>query len=80
MVHTEDTLVYGDFVPMLEDSDDIYTYKRILDDDIILVLCNFTDMTVSCPVEYTPGTELLSNYSEHKKGYMYPYEAVVVRM
>ena len=24
--------------------------------------------------------EILSNYSEHKKGYMYPYEAVVVRM
>lgn len=58
----------------------IYAYKRILDDDIILVLCNFTDRTVSCPVEYTSGTELLSNYSEHKKGYMYPYEAVVVRM
>lgn len=78
--HTEDTLVYGDFVPMLEDSDDIYAYKRVLDDDTILVLCNFTDKTVACPVDYTDGTELLSNYSEHNDGVLYPYEAVVVRM
>ncbi len=78
--HTEDTLVYGDFVPMLEDSDDIYAYKRVLDDDTILVLCNFTDKTVACPVDYTDGTELLSNYSEHNDGFLYPYEAVVVRM
>ena len=33
--------------PMLEDRDEIYAYKRVLDDDIILVLCNFTDRTVS---------------------------------
>lgn len=78
--HTEDTLVYGDFIPMLEDSDDIYAYKRVLDDDTILVLCNFTDRTVACPVDYTGGTELLSNYSEHNDGFLYPYEAVVVRV
>lgn len=78
--HTETTLVYGAFIPMLEDSDDIYAYKRVLDDDTILVLCNFTDRTVSCPVEYSCDTELLSNYSEHKKGYLYPYESVVVRI
>ncbi len=30
--HTETTLVYGDFIPMLEDSDDIYAYKRVLGD------------------------------------------------
>lgn len=78
--HTEDTLVYGNFVPMLEDSDEIYAYERVLDDDTILVLCNFTDRTASCPVEYDAGTELLSNYSEHKQGYLYPYEAVVVRV
>lgn len=78
--HTEDTLVYGNFIPMLEDSDVIYAYKRVLDDDTILVLCNFTDRTVTCPIDYTDGTELLSNYSEHKDGFLYPYEAVVVRM
>lgn len=78
--HTETTLVYGDFIPMLEDSDEIYAYKRVLDDDTILVLCNFTDKTVSCSIEYIAGTEILSNYSEHKKGYLYPYEAVVVRI
>ncbi len=65
---------------MLEDSDEIYAYERVLKDDTILVLCNFTDRTVSCPVEYDAGTELLSNYSEHKQGYMYPYETVVVRI
>ena len=30
--HTETTLVYGDFIPMLENSDDIYAYKRVLGD------------------------------------------------
>lgn len=54
--------------------------KRVVEDDTILVLCNFADRTVACPVEYTLGTELLSNYSEHKEGFLYPYEAVVVRM
>ena len=67
-------------MPMLEDSADIYAYERVLDDDTILILCNYTDRTVSCQVEYNAGTELLSNYNEHKKGYLYPYEAVVVRL
>lgn len=76
--HTYKSLVYGKFIPLIDDDACIYAYRRILDNEIITVLCNFSDRTASCDSIYLQGKELISNYKEHKENQMYPYEARVL--
>ena len=77
--HENDIIVYGSFRPLLEDSDSIYAYERLLDGHTLTVACNWTDKETACDLfENTDGTELISNYQEHKSGLLQPYEARVI--
>ena len=50
-----------------------------LDGRELTVLCNWTDKTVPCALASAEtGEELISNYPEHKEGFLYPYEARVM--
>lgn len=75
-----EVIVYGDFVPLLEDDKNIYAYERVLGDDRIRVVCNFTDKEVECDYADANGVELISNYKDHKDGILRPYEAFMVRL
>ena len=76
--HTHDVIVYGEFVPLLEDDASVYAYRRVLDDQVLTVLCNWTDRTAPCALsDEGTGEELISNYPAHKSGFLYPYEARV---
>jgi oligo-1,6-glucosidase len=76
--HQHDVIVYGSFVPMLEEETDVYAYARVLDDQRLTVLLNWTERTVACPVETGDlGEELISNYPTHQAGKLQPYEAMV---
>ena len=60
----------------------IYAYTRTLNDEQILVVCNFTDHDVPCPLlNDWQNTELLiSNYNTPgNPGSLRPFEAVVYR-
>lgn len=76
--HTNKTLVYGKFIPLMEDDSCIYAYQRVLDNQTITVLSNFSEQTVLCDSVYLQGKELISNYKEHKDNQLYPYEARVL--
>ena len=79
--HTHDIIVYGTFVPLLEDDPYVYAYARALDGKRLLVACNWTQHEVPCTLfDDVHGEELISNYAEsaHKKGALLPYEARVV--
>jgi oligo-1,6-glucosidase len=77
--HTHDIIVYGSFVPLLEDDDQVYAYERRLDGQVLTVLLNWTDRTVPCGLaEEAGGTELISNYPTHQPGKLQPYEARVL--
>ncbi len=77
--HEYDIIVYGRFSPLLEDSDCIYAYERILDGMTLTVACNWTEKEVKCSLfDCTYDKELISNYSEHKPGILQPYEARVI--
>ncbi len=77
--HENDIIVYGSFRPLLEDSDSIYAYERLLDGHTLTVACNWTDKETACDLfENTDGTELISNYQEHKSGLLQPYETRVI--
>ena len=77
--HEMPIVVYGTYVPLLEDSPCVWAYERRLDDQVITVACNFTDQVVVCDVTDVAGAKrLIGNYAEHTPGMLQPYEAYVV--
>jgi glycosidase len=80
-----DIFVYGDFVLVDRDNENLFAYTRQFEHQKALVVCNFTDRRVEWDsVENLVGEEgkevLLDNYgaSERFKGGLRPYEAVVL--
>ena len=77
--HTLPVIVYGKFEGLLEDSETIYAYRRLLDGQVLTVACNFTDQEQTCDLCEDPAArELISNYKTHKTGTLQPYEARVI--
>ncbi|WEM45889.1 alpha-glucosidase (plasmid) [Photobacterium sp. DA100] len=81
------TIVYGEFIPYLEDHNDVFCFKRTLEGDTLLVVSNFSDKHVdlSLPEEiaHFSGEPVISNYSDiwelsnHLS--LKPYESFVIR-
>ncbi len=77
--HTCDVIVYGKFEPLLEDDENVYAYRRILGNQVLTVACNWSDQMQECHLlDEIAGEELISNYKEHQKGRLCPYEARVI--
>lgn len=77
--HTLPVIVYGKFEGLLEDSETIYAYRRLLNGQVLTVACNFTDQEQACDLCEDPAArELISNYKTHKTGTLQPYEARVI--
>ena len=77
--HQHDILVYGWFEPLMEDSDQVYAYRRVLDGKTLTVALNWTERKVPCTLmDGLEGEELISNYPTHQKGVLQPYEARVI--
>ena len=82
--HESDLIVYGTYDLILDDDKDIYAYTRTLEDEKLVVYCNFSANTreVEVPAEFTDGKILISNYTDakaDKKITLRPYEAVVLQ-
>ena len=77
--HREKIVVYGRFVPLLEESEEIYAYRREYEGQTLLVAANWTEREVDCTLfDKAEGKELISNYQDHQKGILQPYEARAV--
>ena len=77
--HEQKVVVYGSFVPLLEDDPMVYAYRRELDGKELTVLCNWTEQTAPCTLkDETNGEIVLSNYALHQPGVLQPYEAIVL--
>ena len=71
-------IVYGRFVPLLEDDPCVWAYQRVYEGKTLTVALNWTDRKVPCTLmDETAGQELISNYPTHQKGCLQPYEAIV---
>jgi oligo-1,6-glucosidase len=83
------TLIYGAYTLLLAEHTEIYAYTRTLDDDVILVLLNYSDKTVTinqadlAGVDVSNGTILLNNTASldvtADTVTLTPYQAVLVR-
>ena len=77
--HKYDIIVYGRFIPLLEEDENVYAFARELDGQRLTVLLNWTDRTVPCEMAgESSGEELISNYPTHQSGKLQPYEARVI--
>ncbi|MEE1086886.1 MAG: alpha-glucosidase [Schaedlerella sp.] len=80
--HEEDIIVYGTYELLEPDHEELYIYKRKLDDKELLVICNFSDKVVELPAAIAANAEankgiLLSNYKEIDTYTVKPYESTV---
>ena len=77
--HQYPIIVYGEFVPLLEDDPMVYAYQRRLGSQALTVLLNWTEKTAPCALaDAIEGEELISNYASHRPGVLLPYEARVL--
>ena len=82
--HESDLIVYGTYDLILDDDKDIYAYTRTLNNDKLIVYCNFSENTreVELPEEFTAGKILISNYNDavvNTRLTLRPYEAIVIQ-
>lgn len=78
--HEEEVIVYGDFEMLLEESDQIFAYKRKLRETEVVVFCNFTPNHVKFEEQPAKASVLAGNYEEEPGGYLRPYEAVAYKI
>jgi len=79
-------LVYGDYQLIQEEHPDIYAYTRILDDQKMLVLLNFTDhsSTIKLPEAKSIQNTLINNYEslsiENDNVILQAYQSVILSL
>jgi oligo-1,6-glucosidase len=80
-------LVYGDYDLLLPDHEQIYAYTRILGEDKMLVLLNFSDKPAEATLPEAEGLNeiFINNYDSspikaESKIVLEPYQAVIVKM
>lgn len=82
--HKEEVIVYGHYELLMPESEELYVYTRELENEKILVICNFTEKEVkyTLPEEFENGKILISNYdkmSADAEMALKPYEAMVIK-
>ena len=80
-------LVYGDYELLLPDHEQIYSYTRILGEDKMLVLLNFSDQNAEASLSESMEQNqiLVNNYDTSpikadSKILLEPYQAVIVKI
>lgn len=81
----EKVMVYGTYQLLNPDNEKLYVYTRTLDNEKLLVICNFTEEEeiYSVPEEFSEGEVLISNYHREtveKEILLKPYEALVLKI
>lgn len=80
----EKIIVEGTYQPILEEHESVFAYKRILGNETIIVICNFSNDAIETKevlelLENCKNYEvLISNYREHEVG-LKPYEARMLK-
>ncbi|MCF4172905.1 glycoside hydrolase family 13 protein [Vibrio sp. McD22-P3] len=82
-----EAVIYGDFIPLLEEHDKVFAYLRQHGEQTLLVVANFSDESVDVDLGIeAPAqcTELLSNasidFSDFSCLNLEPYDAAVLRL
>ena len=74
--------VYGHYALLLPDDEKVYAYTRTLNDEQMLVVCNFTKNKVHCPLleDWSDAQQVLNTYHTHGDPVcLRPFEARVYK-
>ena len=72
-------IIDGHYELLLPEDDKIFAYTRTLGKEKLLVICNFSEETLDCPLGLPEHGELLiANYETQEDGVLKPYEAIAV--
>lgn len=79
----KELIVYGTYDLLMPESEEVYMYTRSLEDEKLLVICNFSEkeVTVDVPEEFLNGSCIICNYDEpkpEKQMKLRAYEAFVI--
>ena len=79
----KDIIVYGEFEPLCREDDQIFAYMRKLDEERLLTVCNFSEMSAEfeVPAEFEGSRCLITNLGRKVFEGMIvlkPYEAFVL--
>lgn len=66
----------GTFVPLLEEDSQVFAYKRMYENEELIVLNNFYDKEVNIDINLQEYELLISNYKENERSILRPYETV----
>ncbi len=69
-------LIYGKYTVLDKDNEDIFAFKRTIDNEEAVIILNFTDKLIS--YKKPSGEIMLSNYENYSEK-LRPYEAVVIK-
>lgn len=72
-------LIYGTFREIFKESNDIGGYVRTLEDESLIVLCNFTENEVKIP-KIDESFVILTNVKSHEKGVLKAFEVLICKM
>lgn len=78
--HEEEIIVHGSFEMLLEDSDQIFAYQRVLYDTRLVVMCNFTPNHVAYEGIPKKAKLVISNYKNEGGSYLRPFEAAAYKL
>lgn len=72
-----EVVLYGKYELLEDESESIWAFQRILGNEKIVVLCNFSPDTILYDKLLPAGKQLIGNYGTQKSGVLRPYEGVV---
>ena len=77
-----EVIVYGEFEPLLMEDANVFAYDRVLNEEKIRVICNFSGNKVDCELvaERLKDSQIISNYKDVITGKLRPYEAFMVEI
>lgn len=78
--HEEEVIIYGSFEMLLEESEQLFAYRRKLRETEIIVFCNFTPNHVKFDVQPDKATVIVQNYKNEPGDYLRPYEAAAYKI
>ncbi len=78
---SDKTAIYGKFEELHEDDEQLYMYKRFLDESAFLVICNFSDNDKMFDMTEYQGLEILfHNCVNESNEILLSYEVRVIRL
>ena len=81
--HSNDCMAFGQFIPIEDDSTSVYAYHRILGDEQLTILCNFTEVEQYYPLPDGSKDVLIGNVTKSsycRTNILAPWETIVLQV